>query len=77
MQIASKTVFKRWVLIPSRSVLCLIVKLEIVVLMVAGEVMPRVISGGLGFGGTKASGSLLEWFIQNLKYSPLLLQRIY
>jgi hypothetical protein len=46
MQIASETVFERWVLIPSRSVLCLVVKLVIVVLMVAGEVMPRVRSVG-------------------------------
>ncbi len=56
MQIPRETDLSRYVLMPSRSVLCLVVKLCIVVLTVAGEVMPRVRLGGLGFGGIKSSG---------------------
>ncbi len=38
--------------------------------MVAGEVMPRVRSCGLGFGGKKSSGSLLEWFTDFEIFTP-------
>lgn len=70
MQIASETDFSRWVLMPSRSVLCLVVKFCIVELMVAGEVMPRVNVGGLGLGGKKSSGSMLEGFTVSDIFTP-------